>query len=665
MLYLDASGTPTDPVTPDTEVSKDGAAFADCAEEVATIAGSNGAGYLTLTGAETDAALLVLAAKVASGPKATLATLTPRVLPVLESGTATAGAAGSITLAAGAAAYDLRGCIVRTTGGTGGGGTGGADNQARVITAYNPATKLATVSPNWEVTPGATTTYDILLTDAAAAGLWAGGSVLALKQLSIINSTGDALVASSTGANGRGIAALGNGTGPGMQALGGASGHGLQATGGTTLGDGARFEAIAANNDGLRANGFGTGSGLSAVGGSGAAGGRFAGQGAAAGLSCLGGTSGAGISGVGGGAAAGLLAQGGATGPGLNAIGGGTSAGVLATAGASGVGLLAQGGTTTGDGARFEARGGNNDGLELVKFGTGLPMNPAASGGTGLDAAATAAAVWGAARATYNGAATFGESVRLNATGLATDAIDADALAVDAINEIGAVLDIATQQELVDGVWNELKSAHVVPNSFGDFLDIEVSSRASVAGGGGLDPAQTAAAVWGAARATYNAANSFGESVRLNAAGLATDAVTEIQTGLPTAASVAAVQADTDNLQTRVPAALVGGRMDASVGAMGAGVVTAAAIATDAIDNDALAANAMTEIAAGVWDEPLAGHVATGTAGEAATAARAQAYGRWVIAGDALTLYGADGTTVVKQFALAPSGGPFTSRTPV
>src|SRR4051812_16915535 len=124
--YLDADGDPLDPTTPDTEVSKDAGAFADCAEEVTTISGSNGVGYITLTGAETNCSLLVVVAKVASGPKNTILIDKPRVLPILLSGTATAGGATSITLAAGA--YDLTGCIVRTTGGTGGGGTGGANN---------------------------------------------------------------------------------------------------------------------------------------------------------------------------------------------------------------------------------------------------------------------------------------------------------------------------------------------------------------------------------------------------------------------------------------------------------------------------------------------------------------------------------------------------------
>jgi hypothetical protein len=169
--YLDADGDPTDPTTPDTERSIDAGSFADCTEEVTTITGSNGVGYITLTGDEMNGYAIALAAKVASGPKATLATLYPRVLPVIFSGTATAGAAGTITLSATAPPLvdDLIvGCVIRTTGGTGGGGgSGSLGNQARVITDYVASTRVVTVSPNWETNPDSTTTYEVLLTDNA------------------------------------------------------------------------------------------------------------------------------------------------------------------------------------------------------------------------------------------------------------------------------------------------------------------------------------------------------------------------------------------------------------------------------------------------------------------------------------------------------------------
>lgn len=75
-------------------------------------------------------------------------------LGAASTGTAQAGATGSITLAAGAPSTDLTGFVIATTGGTGPG-------QERVITAYNTTTKVATIYPNWTVTPDATTTYSV------------------------------------------------------------------------------------------------------------------------------------------------------------------------------------------------------------------------------------------------------------------------------------------------------------------------------------------------------------------------------------------------------------------------------------------------------------------------------------------------------------------------
>lgn len=171
--FLDATGAPIDPTTPDTEISKDGGASTDCTEEVTPI--STGAGYITLTSTEMTCDLAVIQAKAASGPKTTLAAFTPRRLPILASGTAQAGAAGTITLAAGASAQDdyYVGCIVRTTGGTG--GAAGAC-QARVIMDYVGSTQVATIAPNWETNPANDTTYDLLLTEMATAmGLAAAG----------------------------------------------------------------------------------------------------------------------------------------------------------------------------------------------------------------------------------------------------------------------------------------------------------------------------------------------------------------------------------------------------------------------------------------------------------------------------------------------------------
>lgn len=61
------------------------------------------------------------------------------------------------------------------------------------------------------------------------------------------------------------------------------------------------------------------------------------------------------------------------------------------------------------------------------------------------------------------------------------------------------------------------------------------------------------------------------------------------------------VETDTQDIQARLPAALVGGRMDSSVGAMANNVLTAAAINADAITAAKVAADVGTEIGTAVW----------------------------------------------------------------
>jgi len=78
--------------------------------------------------------------------------------------------------------------------------------------------------------------------------------------------------------------------------------------------------------------------------------------------------------------------------------------------------------------------------------------------------------------------------------------------------------------------------------------------------------------------------------------------------GASISADIASIQTDTDNIQTRLPAALVSGRMDSSTGAMAANVLTASALAADA----------SAEIADAIWDEDIvAAHGTTDTAGRA------------------------------------------------
>ena len=73
-----------------------------------------------------------------------------------HSGTAQAGASGTITLASGASGSNdtYNDMYILTTGGTGSG-------QSRKITDYVGSSKVADVSPNWAVTPSSDTTYQI------------------------------------------------------------------------------------------------------------------------------------------------------------------------------------------------------------------------------------------------------------------------------------------------------------------------------------------------------------------------------------------------------------------------------------------------------------------------------------------------------------------------
>jgi hypothetical protein len=131
------------------------------------------------------------------------------------------------------------------------------------------------------------------------------------------------------------------------------------------------------------------------------------------------------------------------------------------------------------------------------------------------------------------------------------------------------------------------------------------------------------------------AADAAGGLIISDAGGLDADAqlVTKINdiltdTGTTLQAEVDGIQADTEDIQTRLPAALVGGRIDASVGAMAANVLTATAINANAITAAKLDPDVTTELQAGlatqtsVDDLPTNAELATalGTADDAVLA---------------------------------------------
>lgn len=78
-------------------------------------------------------------------------------------------------------------------------------------------------------------------------------------------------------------------------------------------------------------------------------------------------------------------------------------------------------------------------------------------------------------------------------------------------------------------------------------------------------------------------------------------------------AGIEDLDATITSVKALLPAALVSGRIDASVGAMATNTLTASSLATDAVN----------EIVDQVWDEAISGHLTAGTVGEALDDAQA------------------------------------------
>jgi hypothetical protein len=216
-----------------------------------------------------------------------------------------------------------------------------------------------------------------------------------------------------------------------------------------------------------------------------------------------------------------------------------------------------------------------------------------------------------------------------------------DNTSVFELTELG--VDAATVASIADGVWDEARSGHVGAGTFGEYVfadAIRLSNDATAAdnaeaffdgtgyaGTGNVIPTVTAVT-------TVNglAANT------VTASALAADAVTEIQSGLATAAALATVDTVVDSIL-------------ADTGTDG--VVVAAAsktgyeLSTDGIDD--LFTRQLTESYA--------------VAGAAPTVAQAllllqQKIGNFAISSTTLTVNGLDGTTPVATYTLDSASAP-------
>jgi hypothetical protein len=138
-----------------------------------------------------------------------------------------------------------------------------------------------------------------------------------------------------------------------------------------------------------------------------------------------------------------------------------------------------------------------------------------------------------------------------------------------------------TAAEIADAVWDEDATGHQTQGTFGQAIG---------------DPGADTDTIWALVNTNLNA------TISSRASQTSLDTVDDLldtevaaifnRIGAPVGASIsadiaavktqtAAIETDTQDIQTRLPAALVSGRMDSSVGAMAANVLTAAATAAD------------------------------------------------------------------------------------
>ena len=158
---LDADGDlVTAPGSLDSEISEDGGTFADAANEATEIATGSGMFFLNIEETETNNSTTAIIVKSTAG-KTTPIVLYPRRYAVYRTGTAQAGAAGTITLDASASDIDgfYEGCIIQCLNDV----PSGVIGQTRFITVYVGSTKVATINADWGTNPSSSTTFEIYI----------------------------------------------------------------------------------------------------------------------------------------------------------------------------------------------------------------------------------------------------------------------------------------------------------------------------------------------------------------------------------------------------------------------------------------------------------------------------------------------------------------------
>lgn len=241
---------------------------------------------------------------------------------------------------------------------------------------------------------------------------------------------------------------------------------------------------------------------------------------------------------------------------------------------------------------------------------------------------ATAGAAGGVFIAGTNAATTVTTAFTTTFTGNLTGSVASVTGAVGSVT--GAVGSVTGAVGSVTGTIGGLTAA-----ALKDFFDTDsttnygaavagsvVKEMADNAGGSALTVPAIVSGVWDAATASYQIAGSTGKALTTASsagdpwatatggygAGTFGKVVTDnLNAPVASASALATAQTAITDLQSRTPAALVSGRMDASVGAMQAGVLTAASIDGDAFTAAKFAADVSTEFAATLMATPYEG----------------------------------------------------------
>jgi hypothetical protein len=222
----------------------------------------------------------------------------------------------------------------------------------------------------------------------------------------------------------------------------------------------------------------------------------------------------------------------------------------------------------------------------------------------------------------------------VTAAAIATDAIDADALSADALAEINAQVDLAITDVNLDHLVGTAVGIPAIPA--GTYLD-QIMDDGTAVYDRTTDSLQAIRDNMSAGAGDWTAGEKDQIRHRIGIDGTAS--APAATPSLSTAAAVAGVQADTDDIQTRLPAALVGGRMTSIAEVVGDKTGYALTSADHTLIADALLKRDMSAV--------------TGEAARSPLNAFRFLRNKWSLAASTLTVTKEDDTTTAWTAAVA------------